>query len=510
MKTKLTWLTRQASAVFAGALITLASAPFNLWPLALLAPVALLLLIKDLSPLQALIRGWLFGLGVFASGASWVYVSIKVHGGTPAPLAVLMTALFTAGLAIFFALHAWIWQRFLAGRNYWLLTWPALWVLMEALRSWIFTGFPWLLLGTTHLESPLSGWAPVLGVYGVSGLSVLAGLLLVWALQPQGFQAQQRWQLQLPPPFQRKQLAALGAALVILLSGLPLAQINWTQPEGEVLSAGLIQGNIPQQDKWNPAKREGIIQDYLSLSQEAGAVDVLLWPETALPLTPTQAQPVIDLALQQAGEEAALVTGLASRVPDQPRFYNSLVTAGQAEEIYHKVKLVPFGEYLPLEDWLRGLIDFFDLPMSSFIPGPEQPAHLQVHNTRVAPLICYEVAYPDFSARQAVDTHWLLTVSNDSWFGRSIGPLQHFQIARFRALETGREMARATNNGITAVIDHQGRVKSQLPQFQNGVLIAEIQPRTGTTPFMLFGSWPLWLACLTLLAWRTLPKKPRP
>ena len=239
MKTKLVWLTRQVIPVFAGAGVTLASAPFGFWPLALLSPAALLLLINSLTPLQALFRGWLFGLGVFASGASWVYVSIQVHGGTPVPLALLMTALFAAALAVFFALQAWIWQRFLNG-YLWLLTWPALWLLMEVLRSWIFTGFPWLLLGTTHLESPLKGWAPILGVYGVSGLSVLAGLLLIWALQPHWFHKHPSWQLRCSLPFPRKQLLALASSLIILLSGLPLAQINWTQPQGEALSAGLV------------------------------------------------------------------------------------------------------------------------------------------------------------------------------------------------------------------------------------------------------------------------------
>lgn len=507
MKIKPSGWTWQLGALFAGALVTLASAPFNSWPLAFIAPLVFLLLIRQLTPLQALFRGWLFGLGVFATGASWVYISIHVHGGTPAPLAALMTGLFTGGLAIFFALHAWIWQRFF-NDSYWLLSWPALWVLMEALRSWIFTGFPWLLLGTTHLESPLAGWAPVLGVYGVSGLSVLIGCLLLWSARPQLFITQRAWASKPLLPFPRQQFIALAAALSLIFSGLPLAQIQWTQPEGKPLKAGLVQGNIPQEDKWNPAKRQAIIQRYLELSEQAASVDVLLWPETALPLTPQQAQPIIDQALKQAGQKTALVTGLASQVPDQPRFYNSLITAGQADHSYHKVKLVPFGEYLPFEDWLRGLIDFFDLPMSSFIPGPEQQTSLRVQHTQVAPLICYEVAYPDFSARQAIATHWLLTVSNDSWFGRSIGPLQHFQIARFRALETGREMARATNNGITAVIDSRGRVKSQLDQFESGVLRAEIQPRSGNTPFMLFGSWPLWLVCLLLLAWRSLPKKP--
>lgn len=492
MKIKRTGWLGQLLAILAGALITLASAPFNFWPLAFIAPAALLFLLNQLTPLQALLRGWFFGLGVFGSGASWVYVSIHVHGGTPMLLAALMTGLFTAALAIFFALHAWIWQRFF-NQRWWLLAWPALWVLMEALRSWIFTGFPWLLVGTTQLNSPLAGWAPVLGVYGVSGLSVLLAALILFGIRPR----------QRP---RRQQLAALVTAASLLLSGQLLTQVEWTQAAGEPLTAGLVQGNIPQEDKWNPAKRNLIIERYLELSKEAGAVDLILWPETALPLTPSQAQPFFDLALQQAGPETALITGLASPAPETNRFYNSLIAIGPTQQSYHKVKLVPFGEYLPFETWLRGLINFFDLPMSSFIPGPDQQDSLSVHQTRVAPLICYEVAYPDFSARQALDTDWLLTVSNDSWFGRSIGPLQHFQIARFRALETGREMARVTNNGITALIDSRGQVKSQLPQFSSGVLKAEIQPHHGATPFMQYGSWPLWLACLFLLAWLSLPR----
>ena len=504
MKTKSNPIWGHLGAFAAASLITLAMAPFNLWPFTLLAPSLLFLLLQGLSPLQAALRGWFFGLGLFATGASWVYVSIHVHGNTPVALALVMTAAFVSGLALFFALHGWIWRRWIANR-WWLLSWPALWVLMEAFRSWFLTGFPWLLLGNAHLDSPFSGWAPILGVYGLSGLSALTGLLLLYALYPQGMSQQTqkpRWQ-----PLIKGQTLAFILALTVTISGLPLATLEWTQKKGEPLSVALIQGNIPQQDKWNPAKRQQIIQTYLDLSAQAGSVDLLIWPETALPLTPTQAQPFLNEAVTTAGPEAALITGLASRVPDQPQFYNSLITAGQASGDYHKVKLVPFGEYLPLEGWLRGLINFFDLPMSNFIPGPDHPASLEVGATRAAPLICYEVAYPDFSARQAASTHWLVTVSNDSWFGRSLGPLQHYQIARFRALETGRELARATNNGITAVIDHRGQVKAELEQFSTDLLLAKIQPREGQTPFMRWGSWPLLICCLLLMAWITQPKK---
>lgn len=474
-------------ALLAGGLITLSLAPFNIWLLSLLAPLAFWWLLQNLTTRQILVRGWLFGLGVFGSGASWVYVSIHEHGGTPPLLAGMMTWSFVAGLALFFALQAWIWQRWFCKTSV-LISWPALWVLMEALRSWLLTGFPWLLLGTAHLNSPFSGWAPVLGVYGVSGLSVLAGLLVFYTLKPsQAF---------------KHRAASLVFLLVLMAAGLGFKHQQWTQPYGEPLEIGLVQGNIPQQEKWDPIQQRQIIQQYLQLSQQLGELDLLIWPETALPLLPRQAEPYLRRALQQAGEQAGLITGLPSRAEEQGRYYNSLVTAGTARGEYHKVKLVPFGEYVPMESQLRGLIEFLDLPMSSFIPGNSHPANLQVRDTLVAPLICYEVAYAGFSARQAHQSHWLLTVSNDSWFGTSIGPLQHFEMARFRALETARPMARATNNGITALIDHQGQVITRLPQFEAAVLKGSLQPREGATPFMQTGSLPLWLLCILLLEWQ--------
>lgn len=471
-------------ALLAGGLITLSFAPFNLWPLSFLAPLAFWLLLKNLTSKQALIRGWFFGLGVFGSGASWVYVSIHEHSGTPAFIAVTLTWAFVASLACLFALQAGLWQRWLS-KTHALISWPALWVLMEALRSWLFTGFPWLLLGTAHLNTPFSGWAPVLGVYGLSGISVLVGMLIFYLLRPKA----KHWQRGL----------ILSLLIALPLAGIYLTDKQWTQAYGEPITLGMVQGNVAQEDKWNPAKQREIISNYLQLSHQLGEVDLLLWPETALPLTPLSAQPILDEAVKNAGENASLITGLISLVPNKNNYYNSLVTAGEATGDYHKVKLVPFGEYLPFEQQLRGLIDFFDLPMSSFISGEEHPASLQAAATQVAPLICYEVAYPDFTAKQALNTHWLLTVSNDAWFGTSIGPLQHFEMARFRALETGRPMARVTNNGITAIIDHQGQVLDQLPQFVTASLKGNLQPREGATPFMLTGSLPLWIFCLLLL-----------
>ncbi|MFK7160536.1 apolipoprotein N-acyltransferase [Marinospirillum sp. MEB164] len=497
-------------ALLSGASLTLAAAPFDFWPLAWLAPLVLLLILDQQSVARATWLGWLFGLGLFASGASWVYVSIHEHGHAPVPLALLLTGLFVAGLALFFALHAWIWQRFLAGR--WvLLSWPALWVVMEIFRSWFLTGFPWLLLGSSQISSPLAGWAPLLGVYGVSGLCVLLGLLLLQVWRPNGL-----------PPFSHAAMTRLktshrrwissGLLASLLIAGLLLQPVQWTQPQGSPLTLALVQGNIAQEDKWNPQLRGRIIHQYLRLSEAATAqeIDLLLWPETALPLLPDQAAPFFARALSHAGPEAGLISGLVSRETSTSAFHNSLVTAGGASGIYHKSILVPFGEYVPLERYLRGLIAFFDLPMSSFQPGSPPGGQLSFGETQIAPLICYEIAYADFTARQAQESHWLLTVSNDSWFGASIGPLQHRQIAQMRALETGRPLARATNNGVTALIDHHGRITQQLPQFEDGVLIGQLQPRTGQTPFMLWGSWLAGgFSLLLLLAarWWPLPRR---
>ena len=480
-------------ALLAGGLLTLSLAPFNIWLLSFLAPLAFWVLLKDLTTGQAVFRGWLFGLGVFGSGASWVYVSIHEHSGTPAVIAVSLTWVFVAGLACLFALQAFIWQRWLSKTNP-LVSWPALWVLMEALRSWVFTGFPWLLLGTAHLSTPYTGWVPVLGVYGLSAISALTGLLLYTSLHP-------------ATTFSQRSFAIVLVA-ALPLTGFFLQQKQWTQAYGQPLTLGLVQGNVAQADKWNRQKQREIISNYLNLSHQLGEVDLIVWPETALPLLPEQAQPFLTKALEKASEGAGLMTGLIALTANQKNYYNGLYTAGTALGDYHKIKLVPFGEYLPFEAQLRGIIDFFDLPMSSFVQGQEHPAYLQAAGTKVAPLICYEVAYPDFTAQQARNTHWLLTVSNDSWFGSSIGPLQHFEMARFRALETARPMARVTNNGITALIDYQGQVINQLPLFISVNLKGQLQPREGNTPFMLTGSLPLWVFCLLLIEWqRYLQKK---
>ena len=478
-------LFRIPALVATGALQTLAFAPFYLWPAALLSLMLILLLCSGREAKPLFRDGWFLGLGLFGSGASWVYVSISEYGMTAAPLAAIMTLLFAMGLALFPAIAFWCWGRLAGthtGRSLWLF--PAVWVLMDWVRGWLLTGFPWLYAGTAQVDGPLAPWAPVLGVHGVTFVTAVTAALLVAAWHH--YRSGPRW---LPAGF-------VAAAILPWLLAPLLSLVAWTQPQGEPLSVAAVQGNISQHDKWDPDMLRKQIRIYRELTEPLWGRDLILWPETALPATQGQAAQVLDALESRALETGTtLVTGLPwygnSPHYAEPVFHNSLMTVGPGQGTYHKQRLVPFGEYVPLESLLRGTIEFFNLPMSVFRPGPENQSPLNFDDTSTHPAVCYEIAYADFVARNTAETGFLMTVSNDAWFGRSLGPFQHHQIARMRALETGRELLRATNNGITSIVDREGRIRDRARHYERDVLKGEIQPVTGTTPFMATGSWPV-------------------
>lgn len=490
MQTRGQRLLRRMLLVLSGALQTLAFAPFFLWPAAILSFLVLVPLCLRRDPRGLFRDGWLIGLGLFGAGASWVYVSIHEYANTPAPLAVLMTLLFVAGLSLFPAIAFWCWGK-LGGdnqpRRLWLF--PAIWVLMDWVRGWLFTGFPWLYVGTAQTDGPLAGWMPLLGVHGATFLTVAASvlLLLAWA---------EGWRRR-----RGTAIAALSIALLPWLIGPLLHTIDWTRPEGDPLSVAAVQGNISQHDKWDPEKMRSQIQTYRELTEPLWDRDLILWPETAVPATQGQAAAILDEIETRAREtDTAFITGIPwyGNTPHYPEpvFHNSMITLGSARGKYHKQRLVPFGEYVPFESLLRGTIEFLSLPMSVFRPGPENQNPLGLGDVDVHPFICYEITYADFVARNSKDTGFLLTVSNDAWFGHSIGPFQHQQIARTRALETGRPLLRGTNNGITAIVDGKGRVVKKAAHYERDVLTGSLQPVSGQTPYMLAGSWPV----LTLAA----------
>jgi apolipoprotein N-acyltransferase len=462
---------RAASALIAlgaGALLPLAFAPRGWWLLALLAPAALLHVLRECNNRAALVRGWLFGLGMYGTGTSWVYVSIHDYGAAPVPLAAALTLLFCAGLAIF-------------------------------------PGVPGLYLGDSQLEGPLHSWVPVLGTLGTGLILVFTAtaLFLLWerAMPAIGNRAQGAL-LQGTSMWER----AIPAIVVVLwLGAWPLSRIEWTTPTGPVRSVAMVQGNIPQLLKWEPDHLENTLAIYADLSAPLWGADFVVWPESAVPA-------YLDLVTDYLSEQAtlaaqsgsALLLGLPSRDGrrgEEYATYNSVAELGADSGLYHKRRLVPFGEYVPLEHLLRGLIAFFDLPMSGFARGPEEQPLLRAHGIALGTFICYEIAYPELVRGALPDAALLLTVSNDTWFGASLGPLQHLALARMRALENGRDLIRATNNGVTALVDAHGRVTVQGAQFTREVVRGSVQPRTGLTPYARLGSWPaLAIGALMLLA----------
>ncbi|MBY4676226.1 apolipoprotein N-acyltransferase [Marinobacterium arenosum] len=477
-------------ALLAGSLITPALAPFNFWPLAWLPPALLYLLLRERSPRAGLWLGWCFGLGVFGAGTSWVFVSISEHSATPLPVALLLTGLFVAALAILFALQGWLFCRHFNRNGYAWLAFAGLWWLFEWLRSWLLTGFPWLYLGYASLDSPLANWAPLGGVW-LSSLWIALGSCALAALFT-------------PRSHGQRALALLLLAAPWLAA--PLLPGHWTQPTGRPLQVALVQADIPQEIKWQSGALDTILQRYQQLSRAHLDVDLMIWPETAVPALYSRAAGLLGDWFEQLEQtHTTLISGLPAAVPDHDeprdyRFHNSLAVLSGGAGIYHKQRLVPFGEYLPLEGLLRGLVDFFNLPASNFkLPQGEQ-RNLRVNGYRLASAICYEIAYPELVRHAARDSELLLTVSNDTWFGHSIAPDQHMQIARMRALENGRWLLRGTNNGITALVAPDGKIVEQAPRYQSAVLRGEVQPMQGETPYQRVGVWPVLILSLLLSA----------
>ncbi len=452
-------------AALTGAAGVLCFAPFGLFWLAPLIWLGLFALLRRAeTPREALLTGLVFGLGFFLCGVSWVYVSLSIFGGMPWWLAGPAAFLFCAVMALFPMLAGWLFKRWQPAA-WWrqALFFAALIAAVDWLRGWIFTGFPWLAVGYSQSPpSPLAGFAPLLGVYGLSLLVALSGALLL------------RW---------RSGLLLLAALAAI---GFGLRQVEWTTPDGEPISVALIQGNVPQEMKFRPEAFFRTLDLYRQLI-EANPAQLTLLPETALPVFLDQVPPdylagLKDLARRHSGD---LIVGTLTG--EGEHYYNSAISLGSSPlQVYSKHHLVPYGEFIP--PGFAWFMAYADIPMSSFSRGPKSQPPLAVAGRRVAVNICYEDVFGEEIIAALPAAGILANLSNTAWFGRSLAQPQHLQIARLRAAETGRPMLRATNTGMTAIIEADGTLQSALPPFTTAVLKGEIRAYRGMTPYARFGN----------------------
>lgn len=471
-----------------GALAPFAFSPFDVH-LGIIASLAALFasFMMTQHPRQAAVNGLIFGLSMFGIGVSWVYVSLHRYGDMNAPLAAALVAVFVGFLALFPAAVGYLSRRLLSrSLGSQILGLPSLWVVSEWTRGWLFTGFPWLSVGYSQVTGPLSRIAPIGGVYAVGWLlaltaAALAGLVLARGWRPM-----------------RLSLAALAA--VGLLLGT-VAPARWVEPHGAPLRVVLVQGDIPEDVKWVPGELDRIVDHYLSLTRQAPPAGITVWPETAIPTYLSELQPEVIPRLQRLArrQHTALFVGL---VEDRAgRIYNSIARIGDGPiQFYRKRHLVPFGEYLPWPSVLGPLLNYLHIPMSDFNRWHHPQPPVMADHERLGISICYEDAFGSQIIHSLPAASVLINVSDDGWFGKSLARYQHLEIARMRAIETGRYLLSDTNNGITAVIDERGRVLQQLPSFQSAVLATTIQPFSGATPYVSYGDWPVIGMALLLLA----------
>jgi len=498
---------RTQFAFLAGASTIFGFAPFGA-ALVPIVTVALLLLLwqSETRPGAAARLGFAFGFGLFGAGVSWVYIALNTFGGMPLPVAVPFTALFCAYLALFPAATGWVstrwtaphsWRRTLAGAT--------AWTAMEWVRSWLFSGFGWLSLGYSQLpSSPLAGYAPLGGVFGITLAVALAAAALALAIDAFAAAAA------------RRAIAWLGVIVALTAAGTALGLLAWTSPVGAPVTVSLVQGNVTQDLKFDPEFRPRTFDLYTELVASSRGRLVVL-PESAFPVFAGEIPDAVLLGLMRpvSARDGDIMVGLFTLdapLPgeDEPRYYNSVVTLGASEtQLYRKQHLVPFGETIPLEPvvgWIMHSV--LSIPLASQSSGDPEPPPLAIAGQKVAVNICYEDAFGADIRPEAAAATLLVNVTNDAWYGRSIAAEQHEQIAAMRALETGRPMLRATNTGITSAIAHDGREIARLPWFTRGILEVEITGRQGMTPYVRFGDAPvvalaalLWVLAV-LAAWR--------
>lgn len=478
-------------AALAGVSLPLAFAPFGQFWIAPLSYAALLYLWGGAAPGRAAWIGFAYGCGAFGFGTYWTYIAVRIIGEAPLPVAILLSGGLIAICAAFVALAGYLAARVFGTRGAvaWLGVLPASFVLTEWLRGWAFTGFGWLSAGYSQTDSWLMGWAPLAGLHAMGYAVLLTAGAIVTLVRGSA----------------RERAVAVGVVVAVWAIGFGARRHEFTQPKEHALSVALVQGAITQDLKWRPEQLPGTLMLYSGLTEQNAGTDLIVWPEAAIPtLIEYVGGYLSDLrsALAKSGSTVLLgILRFPPAVDSGESFQNILVALTNPMQTYVKRHLVPFGEYFPVPEFVRDWMRYMNLPTGDAVPGAADQPPLDAAGERVAITICYEDVFGAEQLHYLPDATLLVNVTNDGWFGDSIAPHQHLQIARVRAAEAGRYLLRAANTGITAAIDPHGRVLSTVPQFQASVLKQTVRGYTGATPYARAGNYPvLTLALLVLVA----------
>ena len=496
-----------------GFFLVFAYAPFSQWWLALILPSIILHQVNHAPPKVAAKKMALFAFGWFSSGISWVHVSIDQFGGLPLIVSLLLMLGLCAYLALFPTLAGYLTALFSKNKqvNLWLL--PSIWLFCEYLRSVVLTGFPWLSLGYTQIDSPLANFSPVIGEVGLTGIILLLNICLVKVYNILSALYKKQKQTSTTKTSGKALILPITLAISIIVTSLVLNLVNWTELSGKSAKIALVQGNIAQSIKWLPEQEWPTMLKYLDLTRANYDADLIVWPESAIPALEPAVQDFLGAVNRSALlNNRSIITGLINYNFETKEYFNALLVLGKKSaddeqgysynhsNRYYKSHLLPIGEFVPFQEFLRPLAPFFNLPMSSFTEGNYVQPNLIANGLHILPLNCFEIAFPAQLAANFTDnTDMILTVSNDAWFGDSHGPHQHFEIARMRALEFGRPLVRATNNGVTGIINHLGEVTAIAPQFEEVVLRGTVEFVTGDTPYSQWPNLILWLMILAPL-----------
>ncbi len=473
-----------------GAAMPLGFAPFG-WSLLvplLLLPLLFVCLIT--SPRDARAHAFWFGFGMFLTGTYWIYISVHVYGQAALWIALLLMVGLALIMAAIISIAGWLISRLSHGEPSLLLfVAPAAWVLAEWLRGWVLTGFPWLALGYGQIDLPLAGWAPLLGVYGVSFMLMISITALLVMLTSTG----------------KLRIVALAAVVIPWLGGGLLQRVEWTAPSGAPIVSTIIQAGVSQDQQWRPETLLPIMQFYARSTASVPDSELIVWPEVAIPSVDDRVESFISAMEDSAYRNGqSVLFGILERSFEQTsagRVYNSVfIVGGDERQAYRKRHLVPFGEYFPVPASVRAWMKMQNLPHSDLAAGaPVQPLLVARNGAKLAVAICYEDAYAAEQLYALPEASLLINVSNDAWFGDSIAPHQHLEIARMRALEVGRFVIRSTNTGISAFIDADGQLLQTGLQFEPQIMTSEVQPRQGLTPYAAVGNRLVIGLCLLII-----------